>query len=120
MASEFSADLRELHFDIPTIKADKTPREFRHQSNLNWVTFTKVWLHVRAFVSAPSNDTMCHPSDSEPYHTKLSELANDILQTRYFGPESRGNWVFGKYTPEPHLEAYVSPPPFIAANANKR
>lgn len=64
-------------------------------------------MYISDFVTVPCNDSLFEPSDSVPYKIKLSELTDDLLRTGNFGKESRGKWIFGQHSPEPHREEYV-------------
>lgn len=81
--------------ELPKLMADENMRSFRLEVSISWATFNKLWVAICSLLNTPSNEILLdegmngHPE----FESKMLEMIEDILDTGFFAPTSRGSWT---------------------------
>lgn len=93
--------------DAPRIRAPAALRAFREESQLSWVSFNQLWMHISNVLNSPSQDVLLSGDRSHEavYINKLAELTREVLASGVFAHHVQGRWKYGRYPEEKDKDA---------------
>lgn len=88
--------------DVPKMKADQELRAFRHEAELCWQDFNRLWMQICNHVNSPAHDVLLSITATGPeYEHSMEVIITDVLAGGTFGVDRPGIWKYGRHESEP-------------------
>lgn len=102
----------DLSSTAPRIQATPALRAFRHEAQMSWSSFNRLWMDISQILNSPSFDILldCRSALTHNYVVRLADLTRHVLASGAFGPTTVGRWHQGRHEEEADRDQYVHLP----------